>query len=400
MRKIKNQKVRNSLSVFLLYLSVVILILFFCLSGVQAQSFFTGQKIDSVTSLSGQTTRSINLDNQVGIKSVTVINRDTNTILVSFGDSTQFAPVFANERATFPNTSSGTITIKGVASKIYIFTRYGIGPGINYIAPVLPKNNTVIDTNRLAYKDKSNSFTSGNFFYDSFYVNTSKRNIARTDTINNFTSDNNFAKDVNITGRADVDSIKNSVSIGLFAPFINLRGITSAYDSLRIFDVGRFTYYYKIYKDSINSTLVIDEHNSTSDNIRLGIGTSGTQYTYIGGIIGSSGLQLAMNQSSGRASVINWYSSALYSDLDLGSNRTIRLRLQADGEIIGGSSLTDNGSYNFQINGTGFFSSRLTIPTLTITTLPTYADEDAAIVGGLTTGMFYRTSTGEIRIKL
>ena len=35
-----------------------------------------------------------------------------------------------------------------------------------------------------------------------------------------------------------------------------------------------------------------------------------------------------------------------------------------------------------------------------IFTLPTYANEAAAIVGGLTTGKLYKTATGEVRIKL
>ena len=35
-----------------------------------------------------------------------------------------------------------------------------------------------------------------------------------------------------------------------------------------------------------------------------------------------------------------------------------------------------------------------------IFTLPTYADEAAAIIGGLATGKLYKTATGEVRIKL
>lgn len=35
-----------------------------------------------------------------------------------------------------------------------------------------------------------------------------------------------------------------------------------------------------------------------------------------------------------------------------------------------------------------------------MTTLPTYANEAAAIVGGLTTGRVYKTATGDLRIKL
>ena len=32
--------------------------------------------------------------------------------------------------------------------------------------------------------------------------------------------------------------------------------------------------------------------------------------------------------------------------------------------------------------------------------LPTYADDTAAGAGGLTNGAFYKTSTGEVRVKL
>jgi len=38
--------------------------------------------------------------------------------------------------------------------------------------------------------------------------------------------------------------------------------------------------------------------------------------------------------------------------------------------------------------------------TINLTTLPTYADEAAAIVGGLATGKAYKKPTGELMIKL
>ena len=37
---------------------------------------------------------------------------------------------------------------------------------------------------------------------------------------------------------------------------------------------------------------------------------------------------------------------------------------------------------------------------LMFNTLPTYADEAAAVIGGLTTDAVYKTATGELRIKL
>jgi len=38
--------------------------------------------------------------------------------------------------------------------------------------------------------------------------------------------------------------------------------------------------------------------------------------------------------------------------------------------------------------------------TLTVNGLPTYANEAAAVTGGLAAGMIYKTSTGEVRVKL
>jgi hypothetical protein len=38
--------------------------------------------------------------------------------------------------------------------------------------------------------------------------------------------------------------------------------------------------------------------------------------------------------------------------------------------------------------------------TVDFTNIPVYADEAAAVVGGLATGKVYKTSTGELRIKL
>ena len=269
------KKIKNSSGVIII--TLLLLLIFLNINTLSAQSFFTGQKIDSVTSLSGQTTKSLNLDGNVGIKSVTVINRDTNTILVSFGDTTQFAPVFANERATFPNTSSGTITLKGVASKIYIFTRYGIGPGINYNLPSGTKLNTA--------------------------------NIPALNSSNTYTNTNKYG------------------------------------DTTIHFNVGRInnSYYSKIWRDSINNQLVIDDTPFGSDKyLKLLSGNSNNQIVFIGGTLNNgSGLRLLMNQSGGSASIYNWYSSSLYSHLDLGGNRTTLLRLTADQKALFGST-TDN----------------------------------------------------------
>jgi len=51
-------------------------------------------------------------------------------------------------------------------------------------------------------------------------------------------------------------------------------------------------------------------------------------------------------------------------------------------------------SEKLEVNGT------IKATDINFTGLPTYADEAAAITGGLSTGDLYKTSTGEIRIKL
>jgi hypothetical protein len=51
-------------------------------------------------------------------------------------------------------------------------------------------------------------------------------------------------------------------------------------------------------------------------------------------------------------------------------------------------------SEKLEVNGT------IKATDINFTGLPTYADEAAATTGGLSTGDLYKTSTGEIRIKL
>lgn len=45
-------------------------------------------------------------------------------------------------------------------------------------------------------------------------------------------------------------------------------------------------------------------------------------------------------------------------------------------------------------------TTALTVSPVTFSSLPQYADEAAAETGGLFTGQLYRTSTGEVRVKL
>lgn len=69
-------------------------------------------------------------------------------------------------------------------------------------------------------------------------------------------------------------------------------------------------------------------------------------------------------------------------------------RIFSNGNHIIGSSIgTDNG-YKLEIQGS------LKATTLNLTGLPEYANEAAAVTGGLVSGDVYKTATGELRIKL
>lgn len=67
------------------------------------------------------------------------------------------------------------------------------------------------------------------------------------------------------------------------------------------------------------------------------------------------------------------------------------MRIKGTGNVgIGATSPSEK----LEVNGT------IKATDINFTGLPTYADEAAATTGGLSTGDLYKTSTGEIRIKL
>lgn len=289
--KQKNLK-SSDLSGIIFGIILLLIVMMFRCNYAYSQDHFISQKVDSVTSLSGQTSRSLDKTGYTGIKSVTVINRDTNTIYVSFSpDSTALIPVFNMERVTFPNTPSSKIYLTGVASKIFILTRYGTGNGINYNLPSKSKTplSAYLDTNRLAYLDKINNFTK----------------------------------------------------------ILNMLNVLNIYDTLFIFrpDIPGTTNNTFIYRDSIRNQLVISGSTAKITN-----GTEGTQTLFIGGTIdNSSGVRVEMNQSAGSASLMNWYSSGIYSHFNIGTNRTTRIRLNADGTVSIGT--TADVAQSFYING-------------------------------------------------
>ena len=68
-------------------------------------------------------------------------------------------------------------------------------------------------------------------------------------------------------------------------------------------------------------------------------------------------------------------------------------RLTSDGKLIMNTTEDDNSGALIQING-GISSKKLKA-----TDLPIYSNNSAAITGGLLVGDFYRTSTGELRVR-
>lgn len=73
---------------------------------------------------------------------------------------------------------------------------------------------------------------------------------------------------------------------------------------------------------------------------------------------------------------------------------TVAALFNTAGEAIFGGT-TDNGDYKGQVNGNFFVSNNIKA-----NGLPSYADDAAAGSGGLSAGQFYKTATGELRIKL
>lgn len=144
--------------------------------------------------------------------------------------------------------------------------------------------------------------------------------------------------DTNTIARLNYDNIFTSIQI--------LRNLLNVYDSIRVYrsDIPGSTNYSSIYRDSIRGQLVIDGVIN-----KIGVGTSAVDLFVGGPADNSAGIKLTMNSSSGGASILNWYSSVLYSFLDIGTNRTGRMRIQPDGSISINST-TDVGQ-SFYING-------------------------------------------------
>ena len=88
--------------------------------------------------------------------------------------------------------------------------------------------------------------------------------------------------------------------------------------------------------------------------------------------------------------------------LDVGALKTASLQVDNHAQfnnyvdVKGGLSVGASA----KIDGKLSIKGTIKATDINFTGLPTYADEAAATTGGLSTGDLYKTSTGEIRIKL
>lgn len=154
--------------------------------------------------------------------------------------------------------------------------------------------------------------------------------------------------------------------------------------------------------DQADNTVVMQRHGSEflvvensltrfkSNNLKIGSGTvSNTHVDYDDLVIDNnqngSGIQVISNDVNGGKSTISLGKSTRKDGAQLiYDTNTEKVRVVRNG-------VTEMEIDNFKIN----FYNRLRV-----TGLYVYADETAAAAGGLVTGDLYRTTTGEVRIKL
>lgn len=93
------------------------------------------------------------------------------------------------------------------------------------------------------------------------------------------------------------------------------------------------------------------------------------------------------------------------TDLTLTANRTHGLNEFTLGLLNGDVVFTNKAAgsataVSITNNNGANIALELTSGHLKLTGIATYADEAAAVIGGLATGVVYKTATGELRIKL
>lgn len=154
--------------------------------------------------------------------------------------------------------------------------------------------------------------------------------------------------------------------------------------------------------DQADNTVVMQRHGSEflvvennltrfkSNNLKIGVGTQTNTHIHYDDLVidnnqDGSGIQVISNDVNGGKSTISLGKSTRKDGAQLiydTQSETVRV-------VRNGS--TEIEIDNFKIN----FYNRLRV-----TGLYVYADETAAAAGGLVTGDLYRTTTGEVRIKL
>lgn len=196
----------------------------------------------------------------------------------------------------------------------------------------------------------------------------------------------NDLNDVSSGGAASGEVLTYDASSGGWSPQPSLaRGFASTLDNEVLFNDG----------DSIggSSNLTWDDTDFKiigALNPAFVSERSGTGAAYFKARNTTNEWQFYANGANGaiEPNVVN----GLFSFRNLANTDLFRINTSSS-EIIIGS--TDNGAYPFQVNGNSFFSGNLNAASL-----PTYADDAAAGVGGLVAGDIYKTATGELRVKL
>ncbi|HRE41947.1 MAG TPA: hypothetical protein PLG90_11495 [Ignavibacteria bacterium] len=212
-------------------------------------------------------------------------------------------------------------------------SQYSIPPG-NLIAINLLNASTGIDTTLWEFAGSS---TDGKVRFVKnkiTYLGVEPGNIYATlyFDIQSDVSDSVFAKLSHPNSFISYNSFLNSVKI---------------YDTLHFYrpEIFTSTNFSSIFRDSLRNQLVL-----TGQNVKATFGNDGQQTFWVGGSLDNqSGVRIQMDQSAGSASLINWYNSAIYSHFNLGTNRTTRIRMNADGTV--GIGTTADVPQSLYING-------------------------------------------------
>ena len=152
----------------------------------------------------------------------------------------------------------------------------------------------------------------------------------------------------------------------------------------------------RFYCDSIN-VFKIDKIGLYLETTKLGVGTTNPRSKIHSLITGTptdgltgSGLVI-QNSNAGQSS---------YATIIGGYNANSGIVFTDEGQGYKGRIVYNNLNHTLDFFANNVGNLRITSTGVRFTSLPTYADEAAAIVGGLTTGFIYKTVSGDLKIKL